>query len=303
MKALIENIQFFSLHDGPGTRTTIFFKGCPLKCLWCSNPTTQIATQEIIHKTDLCIRCRKCELLCPQKAINFENNKIIIDRIKCDNCGKCVEACLVGAMQFAAKEYEIEEVFNLIKKDILFYQNTGGGVTFSGGEMLMQYQFVSALIDKCKTLNIHTAAETSGFAQFNILYQIVSKLDLCFYDIKHIDSDKHKEITGKDNKIILENLEQLLIKTNTPICIRLPLIPTINDDNDHLICYAKYLSSLPNVKDFEILPYHRLGSGKYELLGREYTLSSLTPYSEDEIKDKVNLIRKYCKNVNVICKY
>lgn len=186
MKAIIENIQHFSLHDGPGTRTTVFFKGCPLKCLWCSNPTTQNPRRELIYKKDNCLRCGKCIAACKQNALSMDTSQklpmVRIDKNLCTACKECTEHCPADALQTIGDEYDTAALFNIIKKDIIFYQNTNGGVTFSGGEMLMHYQFVSELIKQCKTLNIHTAAETSGFAPYEHVKEILSRLGDVFLE-------------------------------------------------------------------------------------------------------------------------
>ncbi len=300
MKAIIENIQHFSLHDGPGTRTTVFFKGCPLACAWCSNPTTQKYTIELLYKEDLCVGCQKCVTVCPQNAISF-TEKVNIDSKQCDLCGQCIKKCKAQALVMAGKEYDVDELFSIIRKDIMFFQNSGGGVTFSGGEMLSFAPFILEVIAKCKKINIHTCAETSGYGSYEDLKQVVEKLNMVFFDVKHIDSAKHKEITGKENTKILKNLEKLLSEVHTPVHIRLPLIPTLNDDDEHLVEYAKYMSSLHGIADLEILPYHRLGATKYSMIGREYSLSSINPHSSEDLIAKLELMRTHAKNLKILC--
>lgn len=307
MNAIIENIQHFSLHDGPGTRTTVFFKGCPLKCLWCSNPTTQNPKKELIYKKIACVRCGRCIAVCKQKALSMrqegEEKFIYIDRNACITCGECADQCPADALQTIGSEYDLDTVFNIIKKDILFYQNTNGGVTFSGGEMLMHYKFVSELIKKCKTINIHTAAETSGFAPYEHVKEVLSQLDMCFFDIKHIDDEKHKQITGQSNKLIIENLTRILKETTTPITIRLPLIPTINDDEEHLAAYAEFLNNLPRHVTFEILPYHKLGTNKYDMMQINYKLNKIAPFSREELSQKVQFVREKLHSIKLICQF
>lgn len=307
MKAIIENIQHFSLHDGPGTRTTIFFKGCPLKCLWCSNPTTQNIKKELIYKKTSCVRCGRCITVCRQNALSMkqegEEQFVFIDRNSCITCGECADQCPADALQTIGSEYDLDTVFNIIKKDILFYQNTNGGVTFSGGEMLLHHKFVSELIKKCKTINIHTAAETSGFAPYEHVKEVLSQLDMCFFDIKHINNEKHKQITGQPNTLIIENLTRILQETTTPITIRLPLIPTINDDEEHLAAYADFLNNLPRHVTFEILPYHRLGSNKYDMMQINYKLDKIAPFSKEELSQKVQFVREKLNSIKLICQF
>ncbi len=307
MKAIIENIQHFSLHDGPGTRTTVFFKGCPLKCLWCSNPTTQNPKRELIYKKDNCLRCGKCIAACKQNALSMDTSQklpmVRIDKNLCTACKECTEHCPADALQTIGNEYDTAALFNIIKKDILFYQNTNGGVTFSGGEMLMHHQFVSELIKQCKTLNIHTAAETSGFAPYEHVKEILSRLDMCFYDIKHIDDEKHREITGQSNTLIIENLIKILKETTTPITIRLPLIPTINDDENHLARYADFLNNLPRDVTFEILPYHRLGSNKYDMMQIGYQLTNIAPAPKETLSRQVQFVREKLNSIRALCQF
>ncbi len=307
MKAIIENIQHFSLHDGPGTRTTIFFKGCPLKCLWCSNPTTQNIKKELIYKKTSCVRCGRCITVCRQNALSMKQEGdeqfVFIDRNSCITCGECADQCPADALQTIGSEYDLDTVFNIIKKDILFYQNTNGGVTFSGGEMLLHHKFVSELIKKCKTINIHTAAETSGFAPYEHVKEVLSQLDMCFFDIKHINNEKHKQITGQPNTLIIENLTRILQETTTPITIRLPLIPTINDDEEHLAAYADFLNNLPRHVTFEILPYHRLGSNKYDMMQINYKLDKIAPFSKEELSQKVQFVREKLNSIKLICQF
>ncbi len=302
MKAIIENIQHFSLHDGPGTRTTVFFKGCPLSCLWCSNPTTQSSKKQVLHNRDKCVSCASCVNVCPQNAIEMDGaNMPKIDRKKCDFCGICIQKCPTRALVVCGVEYTVDEVFEIIKKDILFYQNSGGGVTFSGGEMLMQHEFILKLIEKCRYINIHTAAETSAFGPYKNLYEIAKALQMMYIDLKHIDNEEHKKITGFENTLIIENITKLLDEVSTPIHLRLPLIPTLNDSKEHLTEYAKFVSTLKGLRELEILPYHRLGSTKYSLLGEEYQLEHIRPLEREELIECVETVRANIKNIPVIC--
>ncbi len=302
--AIIENIQHFSVHDGPGTRTTIFFKGCPLSCVWCSNPTTQNFAQEILFAQNQCVACGKCQIRCPQGAISHtskDNLTPCIDRKKCDACAKCVTSCPAEALAVAGQEKSEDQIFSELKKDMLFYANSGGGVTFSGGEMLSHANCVLSLIEKCKAINIHTCAETSGYGKYEHLKSITSQLDILFFDIKHIDTHKHKEITGVYNEKILQNLEKLLVEVSTPIHVRFPLIPSINDDDAHIISYGKYISTLKGLVDVEVLPYHRLGSNKYSMLQKKYTLQHIIPYSQAYLTDRIALLRNYANNIPILC--
>lgn len=304
MKALVENIQHYCLHDGPGIRTTIFFKGCPLRCLWCSNPTTQRPSKELLRKPDKCLLCGQCAQICPQKAITFEpGSPPVIDRGRCDSCGLCVEVCPGKALVMAGREYSVRELFEIIKGDMLFYHNSGGGVTFSGGEVLQQWSFATELADQCRQIGIGVAMETSGFGPYAHLKDLAAWMDHIYFDVKHLDSSKHEQITGQSNELILSNLQRLAREKeeSTFIHLRLPLIPGINDDSEHLMRYGKFAQSLSGIADLELLPYHRLGKDKYEMLDRSYALEDIPPAPRESVASAVKVVREHAGNLQVIC--
>lgn len=302
MKAVIENIQHFSLHDGPGTRTTVFFKGCPLRCLWCSNPTTQHFGAELLQKTDKCLRCGACTAVCPQQAVHMVPGSLPqIDRSRCINCGLCTSSCPGKALIMAGQEYTLESVVANIAADMLFYRNSGGGVTLSGGEVLAQCDFAVALSEECRSLGIQTAVETSGYAPYENLLRLSSVTDILFMDIKHVDNEEHKRLTGMDNTHILDNFARLLKDRVEPIHVRLPLIPGCNDDDAHLAAYAALLAGMEGNFDLEVLPYHRLGKNKYEMLGREYALGDTPPLEEEQVSHAVSVLRAGLGRIPVHC--
>jgi pyruvate formate lyase activating enzyme len=192
MKALVFNIQRFSLHDGPGIRTTVFLKGCPLNCKWCSNPESITSTPEIISYPIKCVGCGKCEEVCPQQAIVIKDGKSVIAWEKCDKCLKCAGVCLNGGISLVGKEMSVEEVISEVERDAPFYTNSGGGVTFSGGEPLRQWRFVTEACKKCKERGIHTALDTTGYADWEKMEEVLQYVDLLLYDIKHLDPESHK---------------------------------------------------------------------------------------------------------------
>lgn len=301
MKALIENIQHYCLHDGPGTRTTVFFKGCPLRCLWCSNPATQNFHKELLYKSEECLRCGECAKVCPEKAVSLTpEGTPVIDRERCSNCGLCVSSCLGKALAMAGKEYTLREVVDILKEDTLFYHNSGGGVTFSGGEVLAHHESALALAHECRRLGISIAMETSGFGSYEYLFALASVMDDVFFDLKHCDEEEHRKLTGQSNLLILENLRRLG-QERGGIHLRFPLIPSVNDAPEHLLQLGAIAASLKGIADLEVLPYHRFGQNKYEMLGRQYLLPELLPPSQENLVTVLGHIRSTAGTLRVIC--
>jgi len=257
----IFDIQRFSLHDGPGIRTTIFMKGCPLRCLWCHNPESISPAQLLSFISDKCIGCGWCFESCPQKLHTMENNKHFIDRKKCNVCGKCTEKCYANALELVGKEITVEEVMQEVLADKIFYENSGGGMTLSGGEPTMQPDFSLALLKSAKEEEIHTAVETSSFCKFELLQKFSEYTDLFLCDYKESNPQKHKEFTGVENTVIIENITKLYTLGKT-IRLRCPIIPGLNEREEHFRGIAALFNEIPNCEGVEIMPYHRLGEGK-----------------------------------------
>lgn len=283
MLPCIFNIQKFSLHDGPGIRTVVFFKGCPLACKWCSNPKSQNPSIEITWDKSKCVHCLKCVQICPQKAITHSNNKIIIDRRKCDGCLKCVDECSQNALNNEGEYKEISDIINEILKDLPFYEESNGGVTLSGGEVLSQYKQAIELIKECKKHNIHVAIETTGYASQNEFKALIEDVDLLLFDMKHYDSDKHYEGTGVYNEIIIENMTYA-VNSGKMIIGRIPVIPGFNASLKDALEFSKLLKKI-GVKEVNLLPFHQLGQRKYELLNRDYSLKLVKQLHPEDLKD------------------
>lgn len=265
-KGLVSDIQRFSIHDGPGIRTLVFMKGCPLGCLWCSNPESQNRTMEIAFVESNCIGCGKCYEVCGLDAI--DEHTFEIDRGICDNCGKCVEVCPGNAKKMIGRWYCVPELIREVERDRIFYRNSGGGVTVSGGEPSLQHKFVSSFLKKCQELNLDTAVETCGYAKWEHLRPIIGYSNLVFFDIKHMNAEIHKRLTGRGNQLILENARKASLIS--PITIRIPVIPGYNDSVENIEATAEFARKLKNLNKIELLPYHSLGEHKYTWLGKQY---------------------------------
>ena len=276
------NIERFAIRDGPGIRTTVFLQGCPLRCLWCANPESMSPAPQLFYLENLCTRCYRCVEACPNKATTkTPEGAIAINRSLCKACGKCVEACPNKAREISGKLMTVEEVLEEVKKDALFYQNSGGGVTFSGGEPTQQPEFLWHLLKRCQESGIQTALDTSGFVKPEILKKVLEHTNLVLYDIKHMDPAKHKELTDVDNRLILENA-RMIAAMGKPMIIRVPLIPGHNDSRENLKALADFMLGL-GLKKIDLLPYHSLGKIKYQRLGMEYKLSDLKPFAAGEV--------------------
>ena len=276
------NIERFAIRDGPGIRTTVFLKGCPLRCLWCSNPESMKPFPQLFYFEHLCARCYRCVEACPNKATTVSpEGAIEIDRSLCKNCGECVEVCPNKAREMSGKLMTVEEVLEEVKKDTLFYQNSGGGVTASGGEPTHQPEFLWHLFRRCQKSAIHTCLDTCGFVQTEVLQRVLEHTNMVLYDIKHMDPVRHRELIGVDNRLILENA-RMIAAQGKPMIIRLPLIPGHNDSEQDIKALAEFMTAL-GLKRIDLLPYHSLGKEKYARLGLEYELSDLKPHESEEV--------------------
>lgn len=282
---VVFDIQRFAIHDGPGIRTTVFLKGCPLHCLWCHNPESQDPRPEIFFNPGKCIGCRACELACEQGAHTFEPDLDLplglhrFNRDACIRCGECTLECYAQALEISGASMSVEEVLAQVVKDRAFYQTSGGGMTLSGGEPLAQAEFTRALLREARTAGLHTVVETSGCGQTAHYLEILPDVDLFYFDFKESDPERHRQATGISNTLILHNLS-VLDQAGAEIVLRCPIIPGLNDRADHFEAIGRLASQYPHVKAVHILPYHPLGTSKSQRLGKAVALDIKRPAEE-----------------------
>lgn len=279
-EGIIYNIQRMSVDDGPGLRTTVFFKGCPLHCLWCSNPESQAHAPQLMFFQNLCSGCGHCMQVCTHDAVIEKGGQISRDFSHCTGCGACAEECPTTASSMSGKKYDVDTIMKAIRKDASFFFNSGGGVTFSGGECTMQGAFLMEIISACQSEGLHTCIDTCGHTEPKLFEKLLEKADLFLFDIKHMDSGQHKKLTGVGNELLQRNLGVALENVPEKIRIRIPLMPELNDSEENIAAVAARLAPY-DVHHVDILPCHFFGSNKYAALGlpqpnvREYAPNEL----------------------------
>jgi pyruvate formate lyase activating enzyme len=288
------DIKRFSIHDGPGIRTTVFLKGCPLSCLWCHNPESQAQTPELILYPDRCIYCGACIIACQNDAISNQEGSIITDRSLCKVSGDCVEVCFSGAREIVGKDMSATDVILEVVKDRPFFDQSGGGVTFSGGEPFQQTDFLEECLRLSKGEGLHTVVDTCGYTSWESMSRMMDHIDLLLYDVKIIDNLHHLRNTGVDNKLIFDNLSAI-IKAGKEVYIRYPVIPGLNDSMDSIKILGKLLENLKGIKRVDLLPYHGLSGVKYRRLDRPYQLEDVKTPSKERLQD----IQNYLSNLGL----
>lgn len=291
VKGIISEIERYAVKDGPGIRTVIFLKGCPLRCKWCANPETQQTISQLMYWQNRCIGCRKCIQICPNQALSWGACGIEITRSKCVSCGACVDHCNSQALIMAGERKTVAEIMKDITKDNPYYQTSGGGVTFSGGEAACQSDFLYELARECKKQGISTCIETCGYIKWEVFQKLLPYIDFFYYDLKIIDEEAHRELTGVSNSLILDNFCRL-VNAGANITVRIPIIPGINNTDKNIHNTIKFLLEHAPGCHVSLLPYHRLGMSKYEKLDMEYSLEELAPPSDREM----HRIRKQFEN-------
>jgi pyruvate formate lyase activating enzyme len=284
------NIQRYSIHDGPGIRTTVFFKGCPLKCLWCHNPESQNFNKELVQYKDRCINCGYCIKACKMDAIENKENCIL--------CENCCEECPTNSRVMLGKEMTINEILQEVEKDRAFYDQSKGGVTLSGGEPLSQGEFLLSLVKELKMKSFHITIDTSGYAPWENIEELLPYVDLFLYDLKIVNEEKHKFYTGVSNKIIIDNLRKLA-KTGTDIYIRIPIIPTINDGDEDIKDFLQILKEIGGFEHINFLPYHNISTEKYNRLNLEYKIADIKEPSSESMKKIKNIFENHGFKVKI----
>ncbi|MDD8025448.1 MAG: glycyl-radical enzyme activating protein [Acidobacteriota bacterium] len=282
---LIFDVKRFALHDGPGIRTTVFLKGCPLHCLWCQNPEGIAPRRELLTRSSRCTRCYSCVAVCPRKAVVKGPNggPVQLDRSKCDLCGKCIEACAYEALAVAGREATVDSLVAEVERDRLFYEQSRGGATLSGGEPLNQPDFAAALLSALRARGFHTVLDTSGLAPWTVLDRVAAEADLVLYDLKLMDDARHKEFAGASNRLILENFCRLAA-LGRPLHVRIPLVAGVNDDDANIRTTIDFLRPLPAVRRIDLLAYHKGGQEKYRTLGQENCFRIFAPPSVERME-------------------
>ncbi|MBS1369037.1 MAG: glycyl-radical enzyme activating protein [Lentisphaeria bacterium] len=283
MRGAVTSIQRFSLNDGPGIRTTVFLKGCNLRCAWCHNPETIRRENELLFHPEKCIGCRHCAAVCPSGARGITAGEPLFDPERCTGCGSCAEICFPGATETAARLLSVDEAMAEIMQDLAYYRDSGGGVTLSGGEAFCQPEFAEALLDGCRAETISTAAETNLFWQFGAVRPALEKLDLIMFDLKLFDAAAHRRWTGAGNRTILENAKRL-DGLGVPLIARTPLVPGVTDSGENIAAISRFLSGFRNLQYYELLNFNPLGDSKFRALRKENPFAAARPLSAEAVR-------------------
>jgi pyruvate formate lyase activating enzyme len=289
---IVFDIRRFSIHDGPGIRTAVFLKGCPLRCAWCHNPEGLSAAPEVVWRGERCTRCGTCLATCPEHALAWEGNAPVLDAYRCTLCGECADVCYAEAREVLGRQMTVEHVLAAVERDRPFYEESGGGVTFSGGEPLAQPEFLLKLLRGSRASGLHTVLDTCGYAAWDVVDRVRPHVDLFLYDLKLMDDERHRRATGVANGPVLDNLRGLS-QAGARLTVRFPLVPGVNDDDENVRATAAFLAALPGPPPVTVLPYHGLGADKYRRLGRDYALREVAGPSAERVRAVAGMLRGY----------
>lgn len=295
---IIFDIKKYAIHDGPGIRTTVFLKGCPLSCRWCHNPEGLSITSRIVFNIKKCIGCDECVNACPEKALSHASRGVETDFVHCTNCGICARVCPAEAREYVGEAMHIQDLVNIIVKDVPFYDESGGGVTFSGGEPLLQPEFLMAVLDACATLHIHRTVDTSGYTDSKTIIEAAKRSNLFLFDLKFMDPEKHKRYTGVSNRKILANLARIA-GMDLDITIRLPLLPGINDDDENIDATGRFVAALPGVRKIDVLPHHDFQKTKYSKFAIPYRAEEIDPPTDQQVAAVVKRLEDFGLDVTI----
>jgi pyruvate formate lyase activating enzyme len=298
-KRVVLGIARMTLHNGPGIRTLILFKGCPLGCLWCSTPESQKEEPEIAIYPDKCIHCGRCVPVCPLHAIHLTNETISINRFLCNDCGRCADLCHPEAIRLLGQRLTVEELVEEAKKDMVFYKHSGGGVTLSGGEPLLNPDFALQLLQALKGEGISVGVDACGHVPWASIEQMLPYIDFFLWDIKHMDSQKHREFTGVSNELILENARSVSDR-NIPLYIRVPVIPGYNDSEENIRATCEFARELSSLVEVDLLPLHHLGKARYDSLNRDYPIADIPLVPDSVLQHMKRLVESYGLKSNIV---
>jgi pyruvate formate lyase activating enzyme len=291
-RGIIFDINRYAIHDGPGIRTTAFLKGCPIRCRWCANPESQKPSIELAHLKHECSQCGRCVDVCPQDAIRLSDKGHAIDRTACDLCAECVDACPAEALQIMGRPVSASDLYTEMATDRPFWERSGGGVTLSGGEPLVQHRFAKAFLSICKENYVHTAIESCLHVSTEIMATVLPLVDTVIADLKIMDDRQHRRFTGVSNALIRKNMA-ILLQSDQDMLVRMPLIPGVNDDTTNLAALGTFLQSHRQGARLEVLPYHRLGESKYQRLGRSCQMEDIPPLAKTEMEKAADVLGNF----------
>ena len=281
-KGTVFEIERFAINDGPGIRSIVFLKGCPLRCKWCANPESQKPHAQLMYWASRCMGCRRCIGVCPNSALSWTDGRIVIDRDKCEVCGTCADVCNSEALTSIGRVMSVGEVMDVVSRDENFYTKSGGGITFSGGEVFSQTEFLGALARACKSRGYHTCIETSGYAAWESIAAVMEHIDMFLYDFKCMDNKRHEQFIGRGNGLIQDNYKKL-VEQGKNVVARVPVIPGVNNDEENFRKLGEFLKKHNPGCRIDLLPYHRLGVTKYDRLDMGYDMAELEPPSKEEM--------------------